>query len=79
MIQIFVAFVLALFVLNSSRFGVLHNSENEKERERSCTRNALSDIFLISFNCFEKHAELRAVPELRRQLRRGGEAAVEEA
>jgi hypothetical protein len=78
-IQIFVAFVLALFVLNSSRFGVLHNSENEKERERSCTRNDLSDIFLIFFNCFEKHPELRAVPELRRQLKRGGEAAVEEA
>ncbi len=47
MIQIFVAFVLALFVLNSSRFGVLHNSENEKERERSCTRNVLSDIFQL--------------------------------
>jgi len=51
-IQIFVAFVLALFVLNSLQFAVLHNSENEKERERSSTRNALSDIFLISFNCF---------------------------
>jgi hypothetical protein len=36
-------------------------------------------FYLISFNCFEKHAELRAVPELRRQLRRGVEAAVEEA
>ncbi len=45
MIQIFVAFVLALFVLNSSRFGVLRNSKNEKEREQDCVRGMLCLIF----------------------------------